>query len=137
MWKFLEQRSQRKTRRPRSFSLQWVDLLFACKALLTPQSACGIFTCEADTLVFLPVHAGAGGSAMNVHCEDLRAPGSAGTWPRSRVPRHKGTRGQPQRYLWEPQEVSLGVALTPTLPCENFIWGRCAWLPEHHKLNEP
>jgi len=73
-----------------------------CKALLTPQSACGIFTCEADTLVFLPVHAGAGGSAMNVHCEDLRAPGSAGAWPRSRVPRHKGTRGQPQRYLWEP-----------------------------------
>lgn len=74
MRKFLEQRSQRKTRRRGSFSLHRVDLSFVCRALLTPQSACGIFTFEADTLVFLPVRAGAGGSEMNMHYEDLRAP---------------------------------------------------------------
>ena len=102
MWKFLEQRSQRKTRCLGSFSLLWVDLPFVCKALLTPQSACGIFTFEADTLVFLPVRAGAGASEMNMHCEDLRAPGSAGAWPQQRAPHHKGTSGQPQRYLCEP-----------------------------------
>ena len=54
------------------------------------------------TLVFLPVHAGAGGSEVNVHYEDLRTPGSTSAWPWLHAPHHKGTRGQPQRYLWDP-----------------------------------
>ena len=102
MWKLLEQRSQRKTRYPGSFShIRGCIFCLFVKHFSSHSLHMGSLLLRL-TLVFLPVHAGAGGSEVNVHYEDLRTPGSTNAWPWLHAPHHKGTKGQPQRYLWDP-----------------------------------